>query len=51
MCDWKEFKSEIKRNRENSLIELYLYEITTGTEDNRKRRKMAIRKVLQAQYR
>jgi len=51
VLDWKCFKDESKRKREEQLMELYLYDIADDTEDNAKRRRKELRKVIQAQYR
>ena len=51
IIDWKSFKEESKRKREEKLMELYPYDIVDDNEENAKRRKKALKKVMQAQYR
>ena len=48
IINWKSFKDESKRKREEQLMELYLYDIAEDTEENAKRRRKALKKVMQA---
>ena len=47
----KEYKEEVRQNKEEHIIELFLYKITNDTEDNKKRRKKALKNIEKIQYR
>jgi len=51
IATWNSFKEESKRSREDKLMELYPYDIADDNENNAKRRRKALKTVMQAQNR